>query len=195
RANAKEELLEAYFENKHRKELGKKNIKDMSWDEAHELNEIRKGEEPSPGSIDGKTEKPDVLDEKLSDDELFQELKNFDIKAWNIFSQENPELYGIWLKIEHEHDHPRTPIVDTDDEEQISAEEEVSISKLWNKNEPACDLRKKLHDINKELNKREQPYIKKGVELGMMEDTHIGDIIVKKDDSILVFPDGTWERN
>jgi hypothetical protein len=123
RMGAKEEMLEFYFEAKRRKELSKKNIKDMSWDEVHEVNELTKSNVDESTHPDQKNVRVEILN--ILDECIVVSRKN------------RPELVQDFQKLkilisQFQNTNDGSTNTSSEREEEISSEPEVSVSKSMN---------------------------------------------------------------
>jgi hypothetical protein len=119
RMNAKEEMIESYFEAKRKKELSRKSIRDMSWNDVHELNELKKSnvnESTHPDRKNVKFEVINILDECIS-----------------VSRRNRPELVEDFMKLKiliSQFKNTNKESTNTENhDEQIADEPEISVSK------------------------------------------------------------------
>ena len=119
RMGAKEEMLEFYFEAKRKKELSRKSIRDMSWNDVHELNELKKSnvnESTHPDRKNVKFEVINILDECIS-----------------VSRRNRPELVEDFMKLKiliSQFKNTNKESTNTENhDEQIADEPEISVSK------------------------------------------------------------------
>lgn len=119
RLNANEDLMEEYFDAKRKKELSEKTIKEMSWDNIHHLNEIRKNavenQEPNP-------------------EELQQEILTVAKQCQIMASKNRPDLLPAFGKLrklleKSQENNNHIPRDSAASEEEIADQAPVSVSK------------------------------------------------------------------
>lgn len=126
RMNFQEDTLEQYFTEKRKKELSRKNLKDMDFQEIHELDELRKS------SFDINIRKNVVENEYQEPEDIQSEIMQT-LDACELAASKNrPELVNDFRKLKallEKSNLGHTPRASAADTEEISDEEPVEVSK------------------------------------------------------------------